>query len=164
MMTMMMMLRMVVSTGWVKENENPLLLGGGEKHIFDITYSNLLAPQATPKENVNIVLNYLIKGCHIQKRDRVPGGCTAGVGTNARSLAQLYIVRYISTLQNHTVLFCAIQYSNVLAPQATPKENPNIVLNYPYKSLLYSKKGPGTGRVHARCLPERQIPCAAIYS
>ena len=57
-----------------------------------------------------------------------------------------------------------VKYSNLLAPQATPTEHPNIVLNYYYKSLLYSKKDPSTGRVHGRCWDEWQIPCAAIYS
>ena len=57
-----------------------------------------------------------------------------------------------------------VKYSNLLAPQATPKENVNIVLNYHYKSLLYPKTGLSTGRVNARCRPERQIPCTAIYS
>ena len=67
-------------------------------------------------------------------------------------------------VENTKKLILYVTYSNFLAPQATPKENVNIVLNYPYKSLLYSKKGLSTGRVNARCRPERQIPCAAIYS
>ena len=67
-------------------------------------------------------------------------------------------------LNNSEKLIFYVKYSNLLAPQATPKENVNIVLNYPYKSLLYSKKDPSIGRVHGRCWPECQIPCIAIYS
>ena len=50
-----------------------------------------------------------------------------------------------------------------LAPQATSKENPNIVLNYAYKRPPYSKES-RPGMQHARSRPERQIPCTAIYS
>ena len=63
--------------------------------------------------------------------------------------------------QKHKKRIFYIKYSNLLAPQATPKENVNIVLNYPYKSMLYSKKDLSTGRVHARWWDECQIPCAA---
>ena len=62
--------------------------------MFDIKYSNLLAPQATPKENVNIVLNYPYKSLLYSKKGLGTGRVKPGVGTNARSLAQLYIVRY----------------------------------------------------------------------
>ena len=69
----------------------------------------------------------------------------------------------VPRFNNTTQLIFDVKYPNLLAPQATPKENVNIVLNYPYKSLLYSKKDSSAGRVHGRCWDERQIPCAAIY-
>jgi len=42
------------------ENINKNLVKNIQKQIVDVKYLNLLAPQATPKENVNIVSNYLI--------------------------------------------------------------------------------------------------------
>ena len=46
-----------------------------KKRIFDVKYSNLLAPQATPKENVNIVLNYHYKSLLYSKKDHRPSAC-----------------------------------------------------------------------------------------
>ena len=52
-----------------------------KKLISNVTYSNLLAPQATPKENVNIVLNYPYKKAAIFKNGSRPGKMREGEGT-----------------------------------------------------------------------------------
>ena len=43
-------------------------------------------------------------------------------------------------LNNHKNNICLRNILNLLAPQATTKENPNIVLNYVYKKAAIFKK------------------------
>ena len=57
----------------------------------------MLEPQATTKENPNTVLTYAYESLPYSKKGPVPGRRTRTVGPNARSLAQLYIVKYTYT-------------------------------------------------------------------
>ena len=70
----------------------------------------------------------------------------------------------VSRPQTHEKVMFMIQILNVLAPWATTKENPNIVLNYAYDEIAIFKKGSRPGKANANRRPKRQVPCTAIYS